>query len=37
MTSLSVERSQKLIEEIGNEKFSFKTLIKAVELMALVG
>lgn len=37
MTDLTVERSKKLIEEMGNEKFSFKTLIKAVELMALVG
>lgn len=36
MSNVVYVRSRELIDEIGNEKFSLKSILKAVELMALV-
>lgn len=37
MFNAKYEREMQLIKELGNEKFSLKSLLKAVELMTLVG
>ncbi len=36
MREYEYEREMELIEELGNEKFSIKSILKAVELLSLV-
>lgn len=36
MRDYEYEREMELIEELGNEKFSIKSILKAVELLSLV-